>query len=301
MSTHTHHHRHHHRHSVWYRMCRWIRHNKGLAAGSAVIVAVVAVGAGTVMYHSYQTQLQMHVTAGKAIDMKGGYRTRSWEGKDYQYNSQISTILYAEIDSEGKMQKETTYGDKAKAETLTLFVMDKKKKKINVLTLNGDTVSQMHQYDSSGNDLGLTTGMLSDAYSYGDGGDVSCENLKGAVENLLGDITINEYVVANRSSKKEIHELADGLMAYMGEFADLLQKDPDMAVQEEQIMQDNLQTSITRNKYQSLAQTIDQTSEGIMDYYQLQGERRTEDGIQMFYPDEQQLSNMIINLFYEEV
>ena len=143
--------------------------------------------------------------------------------------------------------------------------------------------------------------MLKDAYSYGDGGEVSCENLVNAVETLLGDITINEYVVANRSSKTEIHALADGLMAYMGEFADLMQKDPNMAVQEEQIMRDNLQTSITRNKYQSLAETMDQTSEGIMDYYQLQGEWRSSGTAEMFYPDEQQLEQMIINLFYEEV
>lgn len=297
----THHHKHHHRHSIWYRMRRWVRHNKGLAAGSAVIVAVVAVGAGTVLYRSYQSQSQMHVTAGNAVDMKGGYRTRTWDGKEYQYNAQITNILYAELDSEGKLEAEATYGGKAKAETLTLFIMDKKNQKINVLTLDGETVAQMHQYDSTGKDLGVSEGVLKDAYSYGDGGEVSCENLVNAVETLLGDITINEYVVANRSSKTEIHALADGLMAYMGEFADLMQKDPNMAVQEEQIMRDNLQTSITRNKYQSLAETMDQTSEGIMDYYQLQGERRSSGTAEMFYPDEQQLEQMIINLFYEEV
>lgn len=297
----THHHRHHHRHSVWYRMRRWIRHNKGLAAGSAVIVAVVAAGAGTALYRSWQSQSQMHVTSGNAVDMKSGYRTRTWEGKEYQYNAQITTILYAELDSDGKLEAGSTYGDKAEAEALTLFILDKKKNQISVLTLNTDTAADMHQYDSSGQDLGVITGVLRDAYSYGDGGDVSCENLQDAVESLLGDITINEYVVANRSSKQEIHELADGLMVYMGEFADLLQKDPNMAVQEEQIMRDNLQTSITRNKYQSLAQTIDQTSEGIMEYYQLQGEERQEDGTEKFYPDTQQLEQMIISLFYEEV
>lgn len=297
----THHHKHHHRHSIWYRMRRWVRHNKGLAAGSAVIVAVVAVGAGTVLYRSYQSQSQMHVTAGNAVDMKSGYRTRTWDGKEYQYNAQITNILYAELDSEGKLEAEATYGGKAKAETLTLFILDKKNQKINVLTLDGETVAQMHQYDSTGKDLGVSEGVLKDAYSYGDGGEVSCENLVNAVETLLEDITINEYVVANRSSKTEIHALADGLMAYMGEFADLMQKDPNMAVQEEQIMRDNLQTSITRNKYQSLAETMDQTSEGIMDYYQLQGERRSSSTAELFYPDEQQLEQLIINLFYEEV
>lgn len=293
--------RHHHRHSIWYRMRRWLRHNRKAAAGSAVIIAAAVLGTGGVFYHSWQEQSKRHVTAGNSVDMKSGYRTRTYEGKEYQYNTQITTILYAEIDSEGKMQAETVYGDKALAETLTLSILDEKKNKISILTLDGTTLSEMQDYDSSGKELGTSAGTLGEAYSRGDGGEVSCTNMKEAVEHLLGDITINEYVVANRSSKAEIHALADGLMAYMGEFAELLQNDPGLAEQEEQIMKENLQTSITRNKYQGLAQAIDKTSEGIMDYYQLKGEMRQEDSRTVFVPADQELEQLIIDLFYEEI
>lgn len=294
--------RHHHRHSIWYRMRRWFRHNKKAAACSAAVIAAAVLGTGGVFYYSYQQQAKYHVTAGNSKDMKGGYRTRTYDGKEYQYNNTITTILYVELDSEGKMTAEAQYGGKARAETLTLAILDEKKNKINVLTLDGATLSEFHDYDSRGKDLGTCSGAIGEAYSRGDGGEVSCTNLQGAAEALLGGITINEYVVANRASKEEIHALADGLMAYMGEFAELIESnDLDLAEQQEQLMKENLQTSITRNKYQSLARAIDQTSEGILDYYQLKGEQQTIDGEEVFVPDEQELERLIIDLFYEEI
>ena len=125
MSKHHRHHRHHH--SVWYRMRRWVRHNKKLAAGSAVIVAAAVLGGGTYLHSSLQAQQKLHVTSGNSVDMKNGYRTRTYDGKEYQYNSLITTILYAGIDSEGTMEATTTYSNKARADSIALVILDKKK------------------------------------------------------------------------------------------------------------------------------------------------------------------------------
>ena len=59
--------------------------------------------------------------------------------------------------------------------------------------------------------MGLYTSHLGYAYSYGDGGEVSCENLEEAVQLLLGDIPISDYVVTNRSSMTEINDLVGGV------------------------------------------------------------------------------------------
>ena len=291
----------HHRHSRCYRMRRWIRHNSKAFLGSSVIIMVAVLVAGNILYRSYQKQNSMHVTSGNSIDMKDGYRTIEYNGKEYQYNTQMLTILYAEIDSEGKMQADTMYGNKARVLNTSLLILDKKKEKINIITLDNETISKMHSYSEDGRDMGLVSGMLRDAYSYGDGGKVSCENLKETVEKLLDGITINEYVVANRSSKEQIKELADGLMAYIGELSKKFQEDPDLLINEGKIADEYLQTSITKNKYQSIAQAIDKTSEGLVDYYQLQGKTEKNGNEEFFYPDEQQLKQLIIDLFYIEI
>lgn len=291
----------HHRHSIFYRIRRWVRHNRKMAWGSIVIAGIVIAATSFVLYQSYQKQSAMHVTAGNAVDMKNGYRTVEYEGKEYQYNSQIMTILYAEVDSEGKMEPDSAYGDNAKVENISLIMLDKKKKKINILTLDSKTESQMHSYDRDGKDLGLVSGTLSDAYSYGEGGKASCENLMYAVEALLDGITVDEYVVANASSKEQIKELADGILAYVGELAQKFQDDPKMLAEDEKIADEYLQTSITKSKYLSIAQAIDKTSEGLVDYYQLQGQNKNELNEDVYCPDEQQRKKLIIDLFYTPV
>lgn len=288
----------HHRHGVIYRIRRWIRHNAKVACGSLAIVVITLFVVTAVLYRSYQRQSAMHITAGNSVDMKDGYRTIEYNGQEYQYNNQLVTILYAEIDSEGKMQSSDMYGDNAKVDDLSLLLLDKKQKKISILTLDTQTIAPMHTFDDDGTDKGVISGILRDAYSYGDGGKTSCENLKNAVETLLDGITINEYVIANHSSKEQIKELADGLMEYIGELADKLHEDPMMLTEDAKIADEYLQTSITKSKYQSVAQAIDQTSEGIVNYYQLQGKTEQKEEKTIFCPDEQQLKQLVVELFY---
>ena len=63
---------HHHRHSVWYRIRRWVRYNKKLAGGSALVVAAAVLVGGTYLHSSLQAQQRQHVTAGNSVDMKNG-------------------------------------------------------------------------------------------------------------------------------------------------------------------------------------------------------------------------------------
>lgn len=198
-----------------------------MAAGSALIVAVAVLGGGTFIHSSQQAQQKLHVTAGNSVDRKDGYRTRIYDGKEYQYNSLITTILYAGIDSEGKMEATAAYSNKARADSIALVIIDKKKQKMSILALNRDTMTQIRRYTREGDDMGLYTSHLGYAYSYGDGGKVSCENLKEAVQLLIGDIPISDYIVTNRSSMPEINALVGGVTVTVPN-NDLAERHPDL-------------------------------------------------------------------------
>lgn len=101
------HHRHgYHRHGKFGRLRRWLRHNKRLAVGSALICAVIIlISAVFLMKVSWQ-QAERHVMSGNSYDMGSGYRNITYNGKQYQYNSLITTVLYAGIDSTGEMKAE---------------------------------------------------------------------------------------------------------------------------------------------------------------------------------------------------
>lgn len=346
---------HHHHHSIWYRMRRWMRHNKKFAAAAALLCIVVLSAGGFFLLHSRREQSRLHVTAGNSVDMKGGYRTITWKDKEYQYNSLITTILYAGLDSTDPLKASETYSNKARADSVSVVILDKKKKKMSILALNRDTMTEIRRYTRTGEDMGTYVSHLGYAYSYGDGGEVSCEDLKEAVENLLG-ISIDEYAVTNQSSITSINDLVGGVtvtvpnddlaamypelkkgavvtlddsnvkdflqhrdtaadfsnegrierqQAYVTAYVDLLKNrlasEPDQLWQEIGQMNDYLQTSITKNKYLSLARLLEKVSFTDADYYRPTGKDSAGELHDEFYVDEDALRQLVIDLFYEEV
>lgn len=346
---------HHHHHGIWYRMRRWMRHNKKFAAAAALLCIVVLSAGGFFLLHSQKEQSRLHVTAGNSVDMKGGYRTITWKDKDYQYNSLITTILYAGLDSTDPLKASETYSNKARADSVSVVILDKKKKKMSILALNRDTMTEIRRYTRTGEDMGTYVSHLGYAYSYGDGGEVSCEDLKEAVEKLLG-ISIDEYAVTNQSSITSINDLVGGVtvtvpnddlaamypelkkgavvtlddsnvkdflqhrdtaadfsnegrierqQAYVTAYVDLLKErlasEPDQLWQEIGQMNDYLQTSITKNKYLSLARLLEKVSFTDADYYRPTGKDSAGELHDEFYVDEDALQQLVIDLFYEEV
>lgn len=346
---------HHHHHGIWYRMRRWMRHNKKFAAAAALLCIVVLSAGGFFLLHSQKEQSRLHVTAGNSVDMKGGYRTITWKDKEYQYNSLITTILYAGLDSTDPLKASETYSNKARADSVSVVILDKKKKKMSILALNRDTMTEIRRYTRTGEDMGTYVSHLGYAYSYGDGGEVSCEDLKEAVEKLLG-ISIDEYAVTNQSSITSINDLVGGVtvtvpnddlaalypelkkgavvtldasnvkdflqhrdtaadfsnegrierqQAYVTAYVDLLKNrlasEPDQLWQEIGQMNDYLQTSITKNKYLSLARLLEKVSFTEADYYRPTGKDSAGELHDEFYVDEDALKQLVIDLFYEEV
>lgn len=346
---------HHHHHSIWYRMRRWMRHNNKFAAAAALLCIVVLSAGGFFLLHSRKEQSRLHVTAGNSVDMKGGYRTITWKDKEYQYNSLITTILYAGLDSTDPLKASETYSNKARADSVSVVILDKKKKKMSILALNRDTMTEIRRYTRTGEDMGTYVSHLGYAYSYGDGGEVSCEDLKEAVEKLLG-ISIDEYAVTNQSSITSINDLVGGVtvtvpnddlaamypelkkgavvtlddsnvkdflqhrdtaadfsnegrierqQAYVTAYVDLLKdrlaSEPDQLWQEIGQMNDYLQTSITKNKYLSLARLLEKVSFTDADYYRPTGKDSAGELHDEFYVDEDALRQLVIDLFYEEV
>ena len=192
-----------------YRAHQRRRRRRTIAICAAVGVVVIG-NSGIFLARAYQRQSRLQVTAGNSVDMKSGYRNITYQGKEYQYNSLITTVLYAGIDSKGKMESSGQYSNKARADSVSLVILDKKSRKMSILALNRDTMTEVRRYTLSGSDLGMYTTHLGYAYSYGDGGEASCENLVEAVENLLG-IPIDEYAVTNQTSMTYINSLAGGI------------------------------------------------------------------------------------------
>lgn len=179
--------------------------------GTALVCVLAVAVIGVFVYKNQKDQKLQKVTAGNSYNMGSGFRNIEYKGERYQYNNRITTILYAGVDSVGKMEESEQYGNKARADTIALVVMDEKKEKMSILSINRDTMTDIRRYTMNGNDKGLYETHLGYAYSYGDGGEVSCENLCEAVSLLMGGIPVNRYVVTNQDSMPYINNLAGGI------------------------------------------------------------------------------------------
>ena len=173
-----------------------------LAAGTA---------ASAFIWSEQKKQNSLQVTAGNAHDVGSDYRNILYKGEKYQYNDRVTTILYAGVDSTGKMESSVQYSDKARADTIALVVMDETNQKMTILSINRDTMTKVRRYTLNGNDNGLYTTHIGFAYSYGDGGKVSCENLCEAVSLLLSNVPVKRYVVTNQDSIPYINSLVGGI------------------------------------------------------------------------------------------
>ena len=199
------HNRHHHRKSRHHR-----KKQNMLILGLAAAVIFVGLAA-TVVVNKLKEQKNYHVTGANSVDVGVGYRYTEYNGKKYQYNNRVTTLLYAGLDSFDELKQTATYGDKARADSIMLIVLDEASKKMSVVAINRDTMTDVHRFSRNGGDLGTYVTHLGYAYANGDGGTASCENLKTAVSNLFNNLPIDGYMVSNQTSIVMINDLVGGV------------------------------------------------------------------------------------------
>ena len=214
------HHRHRHHH-------RYRRQKRIAIAVSTLIVVIVVCLVTFIVVQKLENQKTYHVSGSNSIDVGAGYRYTEYNGKKYQYNNRVTTLLYAGLDSTDELKATASYGDKTRADSILLVVLDEASKKMSVLAINRDTMTEVHRFSRTGEDLGTYVTHLGFAYSNGDGGEASCENLKTAVSDLLGGLPINNYIVTNQTSISKINDLVGGVTVTVPN-DDLVSKFPEL-------------------------------------------------------------------------
>ena len=193
--------------NIFKRLAHWYRHHKKETLYSLALCLAAVVLLVFLAVKEQKHQKSLEVSAENGHDTGNSYRELDYEGRHYKYNSMIKMVLYAGVDGDGTMKASKQYGNKERADVISLFVIDKLHKKMSVIPINRDTITDIRKYTLSGNDDGLYKTHIGYAYSYGDGGKVSCENLCEAVTNMLGGIPVREYVVTNQDSMPYLSNL----------------------------------------------------------------------------------------------
>lgn len=149
-------------------------------------------------------------------------------GKEYKYNSNIITILCMGIDKEtDSVELQEISGESGQADSIFLLVMDPTQNTIKIISISRDTMTEIKNYDVSGNEVGESVNHLGLAYAYGDGGSTSCDMMVDAVSNLFYDLPIHGYVSLLVNAIGPLNDAVGGVTVTVSE--DLTDKDPALA------------------------------------------------------------------------
>lgn len=133
------------------------------------------------------------------------------DGVNYYPRQDIVVFMVAGIDESGPVKDSGSYNNPGEADMVTLVIMDQTNRKMDLLTLNRDTMVDMPVLGVDGKKAGTYHGQLALAHTYGSGLNDSAENLKTTVSELLYNLDIDYYVTMNMDAISILNDQVGGV------------------------------------------------------------------------------------------
>lgn len=192
----------------------------GIAGGTgANLTAQGGAGAGTVISGNGPGS----VTAGQEIEVQWQSVEESLpeleekiekDGKNYELNPNLRTVLILGVDKMDGFQKGKP-SDGGQSDAIFLVIQDVTTKKIKILTIPRDTITNIKIFDLAGNYVGKAQRQITLAYSFGDGMELSCQLAADAVSELLGGVGIDDYMAITVGALPILNEQVGGVTVHI--------------------------------------------------------------------------------------
>lgn len=153
--------------------------------------------------------LELPDNTGASFESLGSGTIRH-NGKLYRYNDEITCILLMGIDDYDKKES-TSFGNAGQSDVNVLAVIDPKNKKLTLLSISRDTMSKLDILDSKGETVGTGDAQLALAYTYGDGGERSCELTATAVSRIFYGLNIPAYASIYMNGISDLVDIVGGV------------------------------------------------------------------------------------------
>ena len=171
---------------------------------SILILALVAIYSGLRV-------LESTVFRPEGAEPVSKSRTIVRDGVEYFPRQDITVIMVAGIDQTGPMVSSGTYNNPGAADMVSLLVFDQTNQKIDIISLNRDTMIDVPVLGFGGKQAGTIRGQLALAHTYGSGLDDSSVNLRRAVSEFLYGLQIDYYVTMSMDAIAQINDAVGGV------------------------------------------------------------------------------------------
>lgn len=171
---------------------------------------------GNRRYHTEELDPGLDVTEGDAADASEGIEEKEgrvfYKGKAYDFNEDIMTFLVMGIDqhSETVQEQEEGFGG-GSADAIFLVVLNPHTKKMEILAIDRNTMTDVDIYDYYGLYLETIKTQICVQHGYGDGTVKSAQYMEKAVSNFMYGLPINGYCAINMSAVEKINDAVGGV------------------------------------------------------------------------------------------
>lgn len=190
---------------------------KVLIAIPCVLLSLVLIVVGVVAFLLAKGQSELFtddlsISAPETIDAKvqegGDYIV--YNGETYKYNTNVTSMLFMGVDKRD-MEDLGDKGAGGQADVLVLMAMDFSSRKISLINIPRDTMTDVAIYSVSGYYTGMDRQQICLAYAYGDGKESSCTNQVASVKRVFYNIPINTYYALDLDGIAAINDAVGGV------------------------------------------------------------------------------------------
>lgn len=149
-----------------------------------------------------------------------------YKGHKYQYNENITNILFMGVDKDNLDSKDTKLKMRGAGQSDTIFLaaLDTSSGKVTLVNVPRDVMTYVRSYDKDGKYDGKKLRQICLAYAYGDGKKKSCENVAYAVSKVLYGVPIQSYMSIDLSAISVLNDAIGGVNVQV--IGDLTSTDP---------------------------------------------------------------------------
>lgn len=159
-------------------------------------LTIIAAGLTAFMILRGQKELftdDVQITQPDGIDamVQDGGQYIVYNGVTYKYNDKVTSLLFMGVDK--KMDEKNTEGTGGQADVIVLMAMDIKNRKLTMMNIPRDTMTDVAIYSAGGYYTGMQRQQICLSYAYGDGKEKSCTNTVASVKRVFYNIPVNTY------------------------------------------------------------------------------------------------------------
>lgn len=150
------------------------------------------------------------ITAPEGVEVQNDGEYIVYNGKTYQLNTNVTSILFMGVDKRELEQSEVK-GTGGQADVIVLLAVDTKTGKISMINISRDTMTDVTVYSANGGYVGTETQQICLSYAYGDGMETSCENTVNSVKRLFYNIPIKSYLALDLDGIAAVNDSVGGV------------------------------------------------------------------------------------------